>query len=79
MDLQITVDEKKAKHLLDLLKEMDYVSVRKTAPNKKAKTQKKKTRVKQKEHLPFFGLCPDWEMDADELRYGGIAKRTKGW
>ena len=79
MDLQITVDEKKVKHFLDLLKGMDYVSIKKKGSEKKAAASKNASAKATKEHLPFFGLCPDWATEADELRHGGIAKRTKGW
>jgi hypothetical protein len=80
MELQITVDEKKAKHFLAFLKDLDFVTVKPMPVSKKkavAKTQNK-TELTD-EDFPYFGSCPEWDVDADELRYGGAEKRLKGW
>jgi hypothetical protein len=72
----ISVDEKKEKTLLAFLKEMDIALPEKASSGRK---KKKVTKAQKEKHLPFFGMCPDWDIDAEELRYGGIAKRTAGW
>jgi hypothetical protein len=69
MELQITVDEKKAKHFLAFLKDLDFVTVEKT----KVSTKKKAAPTASKKELtdedfPYFGSCPDWDIDADVLR-----------
>lgn len=80
MELQITVDDSKAKHFLAFLKELDFVVVKAMT-----KAKKKETTTPPVEKQPtdpefsYFGACPDWDMDAEELRYGGMEKRMKGW
>ncbi|MCF8257066.1 MAG: hypothetical protein K9J06_05910 [Flavobacteriales bacterium] len=78
MDIQLSVEESKAKQFLAFLRQLDFITVKKT------------TRVKSEHHnriddpkgnkdLPYFGLCPEWDVEADELRHGGISKRVVGW
>ncbi|MBX7181914.1 MAG: hypothetical protein K1X82_07365 [Bacteroidia bacterium] len=74
MDLQIKVDDSKAQHFLAFLKDLDFVEV--SLSKTKGKVEQKK---RKEPSFTYFGSCPDWEMDADTLRYGGIEKRTKGW
>jgi len=61
MELQITVDDRKAKHFLAFLKELDFVVV-------KEKVRKVTAKKAKEPEFAYFGACPDWEMDADVLR-----------
>jgi hypothetical protein len=64
MDIQISVDDSKAKKFIAFLKELDFVVVRplfKEASPKARKTPK----------FSYFGSCPDWDVDAQELRQSG--------
>jgi hypothetical protein len=76
MELQITVDDRKAKQFLAFLKALDFVVV-----NTKTKAKKMETTAPQPEKpltdpdFAYFGACPDWEKDAEELRHGGMEKR----
>ena len=70
MELQITVDEKKAKHFLAFLKDLDFVVVKETASKVTAKKKKDP-------EFAYFGSCPDWEMDAKELRATSHRKKAQ--
>jgi hypothetical protein len=80
MELQIIVDEKKAKQFLAFLKELNFVVVN-TMPKSKKKSTTKPPSEKQPTDpdFPYFGSCPDWNLSAEDLRYGGMEKRLKGW
>ncbi len=78
MDLQISVDDKKAKQFLAFLRQLDFITVKKTS-DKKLETQKAIDDKKDSKDLPYFGMCPDWDVEAETLRYGGISKRVEGW
>ncbi len=82
MTLQITVEDSKAKHLIAFLKDLDFVEVNKShTPHKVESAHTKKTVAlpKPDKDFPYIGICPNWEAEADELRYGGIEKRVAGW
>jgi len=80
MELQITVDDRKAKHFLAFLKELDFVVVKAmSGPKKKEAAATQAEKPATDPDFSYFGACPDWEMDAEELRYGGMEKRMKGW
>ena len=69
MDLQITVEERKAKQFVAFLKELDFVEVKKTL----------KTPAENKKSNPtfsYFGACPDWDIEASELRAMGNRKKA---
>ncbi len=78
MDLQISVDDKKAKQFLAFLRQLDFITVKKTS-DKKLETQKAIDDKKDSKDLPYFGMCPDWDVEAETLRNGGISKRVEGW
>jgi len=74
MDLQITVEESKAKLFVLFLKQLDFVDVKKTT----RKTEKEAKKGKQKTpSFAYFGACPDWEMDAKELRATSNRKKAQ--
>lgn len=80
VNYQISVDEKRAKELVAFLKTLDYVKVEKEGPEKKkaVKATLKKEPLAD-EDFPYFGMCPDWDIDAKTLRNAGMEKRLKGW
>jgi hypothetical protein len=80
MDLQITVEDSKAKQLVAFLKQLDFVWIEKsTATQKALKKKETKTQITTGDSFPFSGMCPDWEVEARELRKAGTEKRLKGW
>jgi|GEM_PF-6616744 len=76
-EVHIKVEDSKAESLVSFLKELDFVKIEKQP--KTPKPLKTTTKVSKAAHLPFFGLCPDWKVEADELRSSGWAKRSEGW
>jgi len=61
MDFQISVDDSKAKQLIAFLKELDFVIINPLV--KRASDQEKKIPT-----YNYFGACPDWDVDAQQLR-----------
>ena len=74
MELQITVDDSKAKHFLAFLKDLDFVEVSK--PEGEEKPEKKK---KKKPTFAYFDSCPDWDIDAAELRRQSNHRAKAQW
>ncbi len=72
MDLQITVDDSKAKHFVAFLKDLDFVEV--SIPKAEEKTEQKK---KKKPTFAYFGSCPDWDIEASELRAMSNRKKAQ--
>ena len=72
MDLQITVEERKAKQFVAFLKELDFVEVKKTL---KTPYQNKK----KKTILSYFDSCSDWDIDASELRKKSNNREKAQW
>lgn len=69
MILQVTVDEDKAKSFLAFLKDLDFVKVKPLSSPKKKEAVKPKIEEKPAEpKFAYFGSCPDWDIDAAELR-----------
>jgi len=78
MDIQISVEEGKAEQFLAFLRQLDFITVKKTS-RKKSEPHDKIDDQKENKDLPYFGMCPEWDAEADTLRYGGISKRVEGW
>ena len=76
-EVHIKVEDSKAESLVSFLKELDFVKIEKQP--KTPKPLKTTAKVLKATHLPFFALCPDWNVEADELRSSGWAKRREGW
>ena len=72
MDLQIKVDERKAKQFVAFLKELDFVEVTKTV-----KTESKK--IKKTLTFSYFDSCPDWDVDAAVLRKKSNQREKAKW
>ena len=72
MDLQITVEERKAKQFVAFLKELDFVEVKKTLKTPSQNKKKKTT-------LSYFDSCPDWDIDASELRKKSNNREKAQW
>ena len=67
LDLRINVEDKKAKQLVAFLKQLDFVEVQKSAKTKSA--------PKKKPDFSYFGACPDWNVEAADLR--ALSNRKK--
>ena len=68
-EIHLRVEDSKAETLVSFLKELDFVVVKKTAPVKKKRTPKTSAKKKLTDKdFPYFGACPDWEVDAKTLR-----------
>jgi len=79
MIYEMTIDEIKGKNVLALLKELDYVTIRKVTAKSKPKTKAKKSSPTKDDDIPYFGAAPDWDIDASELRSRSNKKRLAGW
>ena len=80
MDLQITVDDNKAEKFVSFLKELDFVVVKKTSPAKKKKAEKASSKKKLTDKdFPYFGACPDCDIDAKELRKNLWTRKKAEW
>jgi ribosomal protein L11 methylase PrmA len=73
-DIHLRVEDSKAETLVSFLKELDFVEVKKT--DKKEEKGSKKNKKKTPEYA-YFGACPDWEMDAKELRATSNRKKAQ--
>ncbi len=72
-EIHLRVEDSKAESLVSFLKELDFVEVKKD--DSKEKKGSKKTKKKTPD-FAYFGACPDWEMDANELRATGNRKKV---
>ena len=73
-DIHLRVEDSKVESLVSFLKELDFVEVKKTA--KKEGKVARKSKRKAPEYA-YFGACPDWEMDAKDLRATGNRKKAQ--
>src|SRR5690606_4630576 len=76
-EVHIKVEDSKAESLVSFLKELDFVKIEKQP--KTPKPLKTTAKVSKAAHLPFFALCPDWKVEADEVSSTGLVKRREGW
>ena len=76
MTYELIIDAGKEKTVINFLKQLDFVTVKAVKKDSKKKIEKK---TEPLEDLPYFGLCPDWDMDVRGMRKKSTEKRLKGW
>jgi len=76
MIYELEIEEGKEKPVINFLKQLDFLSVKAVKKPRKKKVEKK---AAETEDLPYFGMCPDWEMDVKEMRKKDTIRRTEGW
>ena len=64
MIYELTIENNRDKTVIDFLKQLDFVKIKKITKN----TQPQKTKPKQEIDFPYFGAAPDWDIEASELR-----------
>ena len=67
MELTLKVENSRAKQLINFLKTLEYVEVKKRAKEKTANTP----------NFLYFDACSDWEANAKELRAQGNRKKAQ--
>ena len=72
MKYELTIENDKAKPVIAFLKQLDFVKV-------KAAKSIQKEATKSNTKLSYFGSCPDWKAEANELRSSSNIKRIKTW
>ena len=65
MIYELTIEDSKEKQVIAFLKDLDFVKVKKVT---KSKTVTKKAAPTDNYDLPYFGACPEWDVEADDLR-----------
>jgi hypothetical protein len=65
MIYELTIEDSKEKQVIAFLKELDFVTLKKVT---KSKTVKKKVAPTGHYDLPYFGVCPEWDVEAGDLR-----------
>ena len=76
MTYELTIEQGKEKAFISILKQLDFVTVK---PVKKT-AQAKNTKLSAfKGDLPYFGACPDWDMDIKAERGKSAKKRISKW
>jgi hypothetical protein len=78
MIYELVIEDDKAKSVIAFLRQLDFVKVTRKPESRSVKTLEKKKEAQQ-DGLSYFGMCPDWDIDARELRMRGVKKRLKGW
>jgi hypothetical protein len=75
----IVIDDKKkgAKQMLDLLKELDFVSCVETVPEKNIAPLKRKNSEKQSAISQSRGMWKDYDIDLKHNRMQTYSRRTK--
>jgi hypothetical protein len=73
---ELEIEDGKEKPVINFLKQLDFITVRSVKKPRSKKVDKKSTETGD---LPYFGACPDWEMDVKEMRKKDTARRLEGW
>ncbi len=76
MTYELIIHEDKEKQVINFLKQLDFVTVKAVKKPVKKKIEKKTEAGKD---LPYFGICPDWDLDVKKMRKESTEKRLKGW
>ncbi len=73
MDFIVSIDDERGKSLIAFLKKLDFVVLKPF----RQKRQSEAVKPPQPLSKPaYFGACPDWDMDADELRKKASPRRS---
>lgn len=73
-DILIRVEDSKVEKLVSFLKELDFVVVQKDKKNTEKGSKKSKKKTPQ---FAYFGACPDWEIEAKDLRATSNRKKAQ--
>lgn len=77
-DIHLKVEDSKAESFLSFLKELDFVEIEKSTSFQKSNKKKEViTSLTVSNSFPFSGMCPDWKIEAEDLRKGDTKKRLK--
>jgi hypothetical protein len=76
MIYEMIIEEGKEKPVINFLKQLDFVTIKSVKKTSKQKVEKING---IQNDLPYFGACPEWEMDVKEMRKNNTKKRIEGW
>ena len=76
MEYELTIEKGKEETIISYLKKFDFVTLRKKS---NAKKPAKKKAVKKQVDFLYFGVLPDWDIEAEDLRKNKLRKTKIQW